>query len=167
MTKFTLALTVTCIVFMTGIVAAQQTEHAATGLNMTEMKFGPIPGLPTCATAAVQSGDPTKEASILLAKASAGCTFPWHWHTPNEHIMMVSGQATLETKDGKSLVLDAGGYAMMPSHHVHSFSCTSDCALYVHSDGAFDMHYVDSAGKEITPEEALKAVGETAATAPK
>jgi hypothetical protein len=39
--------------------------------------------------------------------------------------------------------------------------------LYVFSDTAFDMHYVDGEGKDISPAEALKKVHETAATAPK
>jgi hypothetical protein len=39
--------------------------------------------------------------------------------------------------------------------------------LYVFSDAAFDMHYLDGEGKEISPDEALKKVGETAAKAPK
>jgi hypothetical protein len=54
----------------------------------------------------------------------------------------------------------------MPSKHVHQFQCTSkSCLAYVHADsGPFDIHYVDAQGKEIPPEEALKAVRETAAT---
>jgi hypothetical protein len=48
----------------------------------------------------------------------------------------------------------------MPSHHAHEFRSTTACTLYVYSDAAFDMHYVDADGKEISPEEALKAVKE-------
>lgn len=134
-------------------------DHAA-GQNMADMKFGPFPGMPTCSTGSVQNGDPGKGPSFILAKAKTGCTFPWHWHTPNEHIMMVSGVARIEMKDGKPLTLRAGGFAMMPSKHVHQFHCTSACALYVYSDAPFDMHYVDAQGKELTPEDALKAVKE-------
>ena len=28
--------------------------------------------------------------------------------------------------------------------HVHQFSCLKDCVMYVHSDGPFDIHYVDN-----------------------
>jgi quercetin dioxygenase-like cupin family protein len=135
--------------------------HAA-GQNMVEMKFGMVPGMPTCSTGSVQSGDPTQGPSILLAKAAAGCSVPWHWHAPNEHLMMVSGVARLEMKDGKPITLRAGGFAMMPSRHVHQFLCTSSCVLYVYSDAAYDIHYVDGQGKEISPADALKAVKETA-----
>jgi hypothetical protein len=47
---------------------------------------------------------------------------------------------------------------MMPSKHVHRFTCTQACTLYVYSDAAFDIHYVDDQGKEIPSEEALKKV---------
>src|SRR5436190_59679 len=79
--------------------------------KISENKFESLPGLPSCTTAAVQSGDPSKGPSIILAKGKAGCIIPWHWHTPNEHVMVVSGSAKIEMKDGsKSAVLLSGGY---------------------------------------------------------
>ena len=44
---------------------------------------------------------------------------------------------------------------MMPSKHVHQFTCMSACAAFVSSDAAFDIHYVDAKGSEIPPEAAL------------
>jgi hypothetical protein len=44
---------------------------------------------------------------------------------------------------------------MMPSKHVHQFTCTSACTAFVSSDAAFDIHYVDTDGKEIPPDTAL------------
>ena len=145
-----------------GVLLAQ--EPAA--MNTSQMKFGEFPGMPTCATGAVVSGDPSKGASIILAKMKPGCKFPWHWHTPNESVMIVSGQAEAQMKDGKAMPLHAGGFAFMPSKHVHRFSCSTACMLFIHSDAPFDMHYVDAAGKELTPADALKKVNETAAKPP-
>jgi hypothetical protein len=71
--------------------------------------------------------------------------------------MLVSGIARLEMKDGKPFTLRAGGFAKMPSRHIHQFRCEQECLMYVYSDGAFDIHYVDEKGNEITPDEALKA----------
>jgi len=136
------------------------------GQNVAEMKFGMFPGFPTCSTGSVQNGDPMKSPSIILVKTAKGCSFPWHWHTPNEHLMMVTGVARLEMKDGgKPLMLRTGGYALMPAKHVHQFRCvSSSCAVYLYSDAApFDIHYVDEQGTEISPDDALKAVKETAA----
>jgi quercetin dioxygenase-like cupin family protein len=124
--------------------------------KMSENKFAPLPGLPACATLAVESGDPSKGASVILLKAPAGCVIPWHWHTPTEQIMIVSGSAKVEMKDtGQTSSLGPGGYAMMPRKHVHQFTCTSPCTAFVSSDTAFDIHYVDSKGGEIPPEAAL------------
>ena len=141
-----------------------QAAGGVAGRNVPEMKFVTFPGLPTCATGSVQDGDPTKGPSILLAKTTAGCTFPWHWHTPIEHVMMVSGAGSIEMKGGKPVTLKAGGFAQMPSHHVHRFTSSGASLLYIYSDAAFDIHYVDAKGDEIPPDVALKAVKETAAT---
>jgi len=124
--------------------------------KMSENKFAPLPGLPACATLAVESGDPSKAASVILLKGPAGCMIPWHWHTPTEQVMIVSGSAKVEMQDtGQNSSLGPGGYAMMPSKHVHQFTCTSACAAFVSSNAAFDIHYVDAKGSEIPPEAAL------------
>lgn len=161
-----------------GVLAASFTmlgAHAARGQgaavqpavrNLTEMTVVPVPGLPTCTPGSVQSGDPTKGASVILAKVAAGCSIPWHWHTATEHLILVSGVVRLEAKDGKPATLRAGGFATMPSRHVHQFRCTTRCVLYVYSDAAFDIHYVDGQGQDISPEAALKAVKETAGKPP-
>ncbi len=126
-----------------GTALAQGHEYSV-GRNLPDVEFTVTPGLPDCARNAVMSGDPSKGPSIILGKLAAGCTVRWHWHTPNEHLMLVSGRARLEPKDGKPFTLEAGGYAMMPARHVHQFRCLDDCVMYVHSDGAFDIHYVDN-----------------------
>ena len=133
-----------------------QVMGAKSGQNVTEMTFTNIPGLPTCTVGSVQNGDPAKGPSIVFAKIDAGCVIPWHWHTPSEHLMMVSGVARIEMKDGKPLTLESGGYALMPSRHVHQFRCERACSLYIYSDAAFDIHYVDAQGNEISVEDALK-----------
>lgn len=135
--------------------ARAQVEAHSAGQNMADMKFVHIPGQPACSTGSVQSGDPTKGPSIILGKVADGCVFPWHWHTPNEHLMMVAGVGRAEMRDGQSVTLRAGGFALMPSRHVHRFTCTKSCILYIYSDAAFDIHYVDDKDQEISPDEAL------------
>ena len=144
-------------------VAGAASAQDAVARNAAEAKFVPFPVMPSCTQGAVEDGDPSKGPSVILAKATAGCNFPWHWHTPTEQVMVVSGTAVAEMKDGKPVTLKAGGFAMMPSKHVHRFKCTTACSIFIHSDAAFDMHYVDDAGKELTPEDALKSVKETPA----
>lgn len=133
-------------------------EESAVLRKMPENKFVPAPGLPTCITQAVQSGDPAKGPSVILFKGKAGCRVPWHWHTPTENIMLVGGAAKIEMQAGGGAEeLGPGGYALLPGKHVHQFACSSPCTGFVTSDAAFDIHYVDAGGKEIPPEAALKS----------
>jgi hypothetical protein len=69
--------------------------------------------------------------------------------------MIVSGSAKVEMKDGRTATLGPGGFAMLPGKHVHQLRCISACSGFVHSDAAFDIHYVDAKGQEITLEAAL------------
>ena len=156
--------TISLILSVSVSVRGQETADQPPGRNMGDMKFVTFPGLPTCATFSVESGDPSKGPSILLAKAADGCSIPWHWHTPNEDVMMVSGVGNIEMKDGKPLTLQKGGFAMLPSHHVHQFQCVNSCTFFLYTDAAFDIHYVNGQGEEITPAEAMKTVNQTVAT---
>ncbi len=142
---------------------AQVSAAEPAARNMAEMKFGPIPELPTCMSGAVQNGDPAKGSFIVLVKLTTGCTIPWHWHTAGEYLMIVSGTGQMDMKDVKSRTIRAGSYVELPSHHVHQFRCKSQCTFFFYSDGAFDIHYVDAKGTEIPAADALKAVKEKAA----
>ena len=149
-------LTLSLVLFIPFSAFGQDMSAQPGGRNVETMKFAPIPGLPACAPGSVENGDPTKGAFIVLAKMTAGCNIPWHWHSANERLMLVSGVARIEMKDGKPLQLQAGGFAMMPAQHVHLFHCERACLLYVDSDGSFDIHYVNAQGKEIPAADALK-----------
>ena len=124
-------------------------------------KFVNLPTLPSCTSASVQNGDPSKGGSAILAKAAAGCVIPWHWHTANEQVIMVSGSAKVEMKDGSPALMHTGDYVSLPAKSPHQFTCTAACNIFIISDAAFDIHYVDASGKEISTEEALKAKAKT------
>jgi quercetin dioxygenase-like cupin family protein len=124
-------------------------------------KFVNLPGLPACTTASVQNGDPSKGGSVILVKTTAGCTIPWHWHTANEQVMLVSGSAKLQMKDGSLATLHTADYVRMPANGVHQFTCLASCTMFIVSDSAFDIHYVDATGKEISSDEALKTKAKT------
>ena len=124
--------------------------------NTTPAQFQKNPGLPDCLTLAVERGDPSQGASILLVKGTAGCSAPWHFHSPNEQLMMVSGTGRVEMKGEPAVNLHPGGFAYAPMKHVHQFTCVgAPCSFFLHSDGPFDIHYVNSEGDEISPNEAL------------
>jgi quercetin dioxygenase-like cupin family protein len=139
-------------VVVTPLAAQDQMPYAA----MASTKFMTLPMLLSCMTLSAQHGDPMKGAAILLIKFKSGCVVPWHWHTSNENLMMVSGKAKGEMKTGGSHPLAMGDYLFLPGKEAHRFSCITSCVLFDVIDGAFDIHYVDSEGKEISVEQALK-----------
>jgi hypothetical protein len=59
-------------------------------------------------------------------------------------------------KDGPPLQFVPGAYASLPSHHPHQASCSRACLLFNEADAAFDIHYVDARGEEISLDKALK-----------
>jgi quercetin dioxygenase-like cupin family protein len=140
----------------TALTPAMAEDRMATA-SMAKAKFGNLPVLPKCAMISVASGDPSKGAATVMLKAASGCVIPWHWHTAREQLMFVSGTAKVDMKDGAPARLHSGDYIDLPSKNVHQFTCLAGCAFFLATDGAFDIHYVDTSGNEIPPEDALKA----------
>jgi len=56
-----------------------------------------------------------------------------------------------------------GDYLYLAGKEVHEFTCSSSCLLFDVIGGAFDIHYLNGAGQEITPEEALKPMAKAPA----
>ncbi len=153
---------VLCVLFLLLVTAlalplAAQDNSQMAYSAMNSSKFGGLPVLPACMTFAVDRGDPMKGAAVLLVKLTSGCVVPWHWHSANETLMMVSGRGKAEMKAGGSNPMTAGDYIFLPAKQAHRFVCGSSCVFFLETDGAFDIHYVDAEGKEIPPEQALKA----------
>ena len=160
-----LSLSVLAIFAITSqLVLAQQSDKPLYVASVTS-KFTNFPGVPQCMMGAVQQGDPAKGNAVLLLKAETGCVVPWHWHTPSEQLMMVSGRAKAEMKDSGPVILRAGDYLNLTSRHVHQFTCLASCMLFdVTGAAPFDVHYVDAIGNEIPVEQALKATPKPAKT---
>ena len=140
--------------------SSQGMEETKSVKSLGDSKFTQIPGSPDCFQTALENGQPEKEASIMLMKASAGCTVPWHWHISSEQIMMVRGTARTGVRGAKPVVLQSGGFLLVPPHHVMQFACVSACTLFVYTGGPFEIHYVNEKGDEIPPDEALKVTKE-------
>ena len=143
--------------------AAQATENPIVS-PAAGAKFAPIPNAPECFTIAVEKGDPTKGPSVILARFAPHCVAPYHWHTPSETAMVASGTLETQMKGDKAIVARSGDFVYLPSHHVHRATCsgTSPCLVFLSSDAAFDIHWVDAEGKEIPFEQAVKPTKATA-----
>ncbi len=139
--------------------SSDQMPYAA----LASTKFVTLPMLPSCMTLSAQHGDPMKGAAVLLLKVKSGCVVPWHWHTANENLMMVSGKGKSEMSSGAH-TMAMGDYLYLAGKQVHQFTCISSCLVFDVIDGAFDIHYVDREGKEIPVEQALKPMAKPAPT---
>jgi quercetin dioxygenase-like cupin family protein len=122
-------------------------------------KFAPLPNVPECFTVAVEKGDPTKGPSVVLARFAPHCVAPYHWHTPSETAMVASGTLETQMTGHKAIVARSGDFVYLPSHHVHRAACNGNapCLVFLSSDAAFDVHWVNEEGKEIPFEQAVKA----------
>ena len=120
------------------------------------LKYEPIPSMPSCASGAIVRGNPRSGPAWVMLKLASGCRVPWHWHTANEDLVVISGRGTIEMKDGPPLQFAPGAYASLPNHHQHRASCARTCVLFSIADAAFDIHYVDASGEEISADKALK-----------
>jgi uncharacterized protein (TIGR02246 family) len=137
---------------------SQQIAEEAAVRKLSELQFHQGHDL-TCLAGAHETGDSKQGAAVSLVKFDPGCIIPWHWHTPNENVMVVDGALLQEWKDHPSSVAKRGDFVHIPSHQVNQATCVSDapCMILLYSDGPWDMHYVDASGKEISGDEAVAA----------
>jgi quercetin dioxygenase-like cupin family protein len=131
---------IACIAVLTG--AAALTGGSATGTvkPLRSVQFSPDSDV-KCLSSAIETGDPTTGHSTWILKAPSGCVVPWHSHTAEEQLIIVSGAVLAEMTDHPPTRLGPGGFAMMGSHMPHQFSCQgrSACLMFVTFDRAYDI----------------------------
>ena len=105
-----------------------------------------------CLVNGIDTGDPAKTSSIAVEKYAPGCAIPWHWHTPNEHVMMVSGTFNFEIRGEKPVRVHAGDFVLIPSRRVSQTTCVGPepCINFLYTDAPMDIHFVDDTGAEIS-----------------
>lgn len=149
------------------LLVGASTLHAATppaahGILLqrpANAKFLEIPGVPQCTSIAPLHGDMAKGPSTLMVRMRSGCMVPYHRHTPSEELVVLQGAPLAQMRGERPEMLKVGSYSQLPSGHIHRFRCTSkiDCLIFVVADAAFDIQFVNDAGKEISTEAALAA----------
>src|SRR5690242_21568781 len=90
-----------CVLLLATTSLCYAQDDKAVVAPLAKSKFATMEGVPQCVTLSVQRGDPTKGAAVILLKAAAGCVVPWHWHTANENLVIVSGKAKVEMKEDR------------------------------------------------------------------
>jgi quercetin dioxygenase-like cupin family protein len=159
--RATLSLAMLLIVVQ--VVAQSREEPMIRGAQQNVFHTSPV--LPDCYTYAVERGDPETGSSVTLSRLAPGCKVPWHIHSANAQVLFVRGSFELTMKGQSAQILSQGAYAYVPAEHQHQEICLEGCMYYVIREGPADVRYVDAAGKEISPEIALAAVGERPAKA--
>jgi hypothetical protein len=78
------------VLMVVGLAVAATAQDKPSIVTVATSEFATPAGFPACVASAVQHGDPSKGASVILNKLTAGCFTPWHWHTTNEGGVVVS-----------------------------------------------------------------------------
>jgi quercetin dioxygenase-like cupin family protein len=119
-------------------------EGTATGAikPLSSVKFSPDDDV-KCLLSAVETGDPATGRSTLILKASPGCVVPWHFHTAEEQLIIISGAVLAEMTDHQPARLGPGGFAVMGGRMPHQFTCQSRsaCLMIVAFDRAYDIYW--------------------------
>jgi quercetin dioxygenase-like cupin family protein len=129
--------------------ATTTTEHKILGPTDLTWVDAP-PGLPPGAKMAVLDGDPTKKGSFTVRfQAPADYKIPPHTHSTAERITVISGTFHLGMGDkfdeaaGREMV--AGSFAVMPTGMKHFAWNTGESVVQIHSEGPFEIKYVNPA----------------------
>ncbi len=107
---------------------------------------------------AMLRGDMMTESATFLTRMAPGAVAPWHWHTHTEELVVLKGTIVAQLEGHEPVRVGAGGYSQLPGKHAHRFRCTEEegCLLFVVDEGAFDLHWIDENGNDITEEEAYE-----------
>src|SRR6266566_5349084 len=121
-------------IFISGPVLAED-PAMGTIKPLSSVRFLPDADV-KCLSSALETGDPTRGPSTFVLKAPTGCVVPWHFHTAEEQLIIISGIVLAEMTDHQRTRLGAGGFAVMGSRMAHQFTCRGkqSCLMFV----AFD-----------------------------
>lgn len=133
-----IAVPIACI----GGAALAADERAGDIKPLGSVKFAPDPDV-KCLLSAVETGDLKNGRSTLILKAPFGCVVPWHSHTAEEQLIVVTGNVLSEMLDRKPAELGPGGFAVMGSRMPHQFTCVapSGCLMVVAFDAPYDIFW--------------------------
>jgi quercetin dioxygenase-like cupin family protein len=109
---------------------------------LASMKFEPDLDV-KCLMSAIETGDPKTGRSTLILKAPSGCVVPWHSHTAEEQLVVITGKVISEMLDHTPARLGPGGFAVMGSRMPHQFTCVArlGCLMIVAFDSPYDIFW--------------------------
>ena len=113
-----------------------------TMMPLAAVPFARDPDVP-CLASAIESGDASKGPSTWILRAPVGCVVPWHSHTAQEQLFVVSGDVKAEMSGHPPTQFGPGGFAMMGGRMAHQFTCqgTEACVMFIAFDGPYDIKW--------------------------
>jgi quercetin dioxygenase-like cupin family protein len=124
---------------------------ATTTMDAGKLKWVDVPPvLPRGAKMALLDGDPGQAGPYTLrVKMPANYRIPAHWHTQAENLTVLSGGFYYGLGDKLDLKqaheLKTGDFHHVPGKTHHYAFTRKPTLMQVHSEGPFDMHYVNPA----------------------
>ncbi|MGV7235355.1 MAG: DUF4437 domain-containing protein [Nitrosomonadaceae bacterium] len=98
------------------------------------IKWGPCPAfIPKGCEIAVLKGNPSKNNLDIFFKVPGDFHIPYHNHTSQERMVLVSGTLDVTYDNHKKSTIKTGNYAFGPAKLPHSAYCHKgdDCVLYI------------------------------------
>ncbi len=108
-----------------------------------DIQWGPCPAFfPAGCQLAVLHGDPAKANADVYFKMPGKTSFPAHWHSSAERMVLVSGKMDVTYLGHPTTHLKAGMYAYGPAKAVHDGKCVSReaCVLFIAFEQAVDAY---------------------------
>jgi hypothetical protein len=131
-----------CLAVLAGGAALAEGSATGTVKPLRSVQFSSDSDV-KCLSSAIETGDPTTGPSTLILKAPRRCVVPWHSHTAEEQLIVISGTVLAEMTDHPPTRLGPGGFAMMGSRMPHQFSCQgrAECLMFITFDRAYDIFW--------------------------
>jgi quercetin dioxygenase-like cupin family protein len=130
-----------CIAVFAGGSAVAQGPAIGTLKPLPSVQFLPDNDV-KCLSSAIETGNPATGCSTWILRAPSGCVVPWHSHTAQEQIMMISGTILAEMTGHPTTTLGPGGFAVMAGGMAHQFTCQDTaCLMFVTFDRAYDIFW--------------------------
>lgn len=147
--EFVRAVSLSCFVFISliGVVSAQESILPPSAKNLADIQWGEAGGgngFPVGVRTARQLTDPATGGFTYYALFPAGSHFDLHWHTHNEHVVVVQGTVTIGLGDDVHSV-SPGGYIVIPGKLNHFWDVPAggeDVIIVVRREGPADFTFV-------------------------
>jgi hypothetical protein len=107
------------------------------------LTWAPCPPIfPAGCEVTVLHGDPATGPSDVFLRAPANYTFPPHWHTSAEHMIVVAGLVHVTYAGGQQVELPTGSYGLVPAKAGHKAHCggSEPCVMFIRFDVPIDAH---------------------------